>query len=120
MRNRDLLRCAGALALGMLAAVSYSSSASAFSGLSDKQKSHIEVNIHCNILLWTDLKAFEADSGISSSFVRMGGGRAPLDPADRQWRRQALRATAAGVRVSHPAHRQRMSAADLRLSFRRR
>ncbi|WP_439600357.1 hypothetical protein [Devosia sp.] len=69
MRNRDLLRCAGALALGMLAAVSYSSSASAFSGLSDKQKSHIEVNIHCNILLWTDLKAFEADPACGGTVV---------------------------------------------------
>lgn len=61
MRKRDLLQLAGACAFGLLASLSYSSSASAFAGLSDKQKAHIDEYIHCKILLWTDLAAFEAD-----------------------------------------------------------
>lgn len=61
MRKRDLLQLAGACAFGLLAAVSYSSGASAFAGLSDKQKAHIDEYIQCKILLWTDLAAFEAD-----------------------------------------------------------
>lgn len=69
MRNRELLQLAGAAAFGLLAAVSYSSSASAFSGLSDKQKAHVEVNIHCSMLLWTDLAAFEADPACGGTVV---------------------------------------------------
>lgn len=61
MRNRDLLRLAGACAFGLIASLSYSSSASAFVGLSDKQKAHIDEYIHCKILLLTDIPAFEAD-----------------------------------------------------------
>lgn len=61
MRKRDLLQLAGACAFGLLASLSYSSSASAFAGLSDKQKAHIDEYIHCKILLLTDLAAFETD-----------------------------------------------------------
>lgn len=61
MRKRDLLQLAGACAFGLLASLSYSSSASAFAGLSDKQKAHMDEYIHCKILLLTDLAAFEAD-----------------------------------------------------------
>lgn len=61
MRNRELLRLAGACAFGLIASLSYSSSASAFVGLSDKQKAHIDEYIHCKILLLTDIPAFEAD-----------------------------------------------------------
>jgi hypothetical protein len=61
MRNRDLLRLAGAAVLASASLLSFSTSASAFSGLSDKQKAHIEEYIHCKILLLTDLAAFEAE-----------------------------------------------------------
>lgn len=67
MRKRDLLQLAGACAFGLLATVSYSSSASAFAGLSDKQKAHIDEYIQCKILLWTDLAAFEADPACGGS-----------------------------------------------------
>ncbi len=69
MRIRNLLRLAGACAFGVLAACSYSSSASAFAGLSDKQKAHIDEYIHCKILLWTDLAAFEADPACGGTAV---------------------------------------------------
>jgi len=69
MRNRDLLRLAGACALGVVATLSYSSSASAYAGLSDRQKAHIEEYIHCKILLWTDLAAFEADPACGGTVV---------------------------------------------------
>lgn len=67
MRNRDLLRLAGACAFGLVASLSYSSSASAFSGLSAKQQAHIEEYIHCKILLLTDLVAFAADPACGGS-----------------------------------------------------
>ena len=69
MRNRKLMQLAGACALGLLAAASYSSSASAFAGLSDRQKAHIDEYIHCKILLWTDLAAFEADPACGGTVV---------------------------------------------------
>lgn len=61
MRNHRLLRLAGAAALATASLLSFSTSASAFVGLSDKQKAHIEEYIHCKILLLTDLDAFEAE-----------------------------------------------------------
>ncbi|OEO31512.1 hypothetical protein VW23_015940 [Devosia insulae DS-56] len=60
MRKRDLLQLAGACAFGLLATLSYSSTATA-AGLSDKQRAHIEEYIHCKTLLLTDLAAFEAE-----------------------------------------------------------
>lgn len=69
MRSRELLQLTGACAFGLLAAFSYSSSASAFAGLSDKQKAHIDEYIHCKILLWTDLAAFEADPACGGAAV---------------------------------------------------
>lgn len=61
MRRHNLLRLAGACALGLVASLSYASSASAFAGLSAKQQAHIETYIHCKTLLLTDFKAFAAD-----------------------------------------------------------
>lgn len=61
MRIRDLLRLAGAAVLATTGLLAYTTSASAFVGLSDKQKAHIEEYIHCKILLLTDLAAFEAE-----------------------------------------------------------
>lgn len=83
MRSRDVLQFAGACAFGLLASLSFSSSASAFAGLSDKQKAHIDEYIHCKILLWTDLAAFEADpacggAGVETrSLFPTGSGSAP-------------------------------------------
>ncbi len=61
MRNHDMLRLAGAAFLATTTLLSFSTSASAFVGLSDKQKAHIEEYIHCKTLLLTDLAAFEAE-----------------------------------------------------------
>jgi hypothetical protein len=69
MRKPNLLRLAGACAFGLLAAVSYSSSASAFAGLSDRQKAHIDEYFHCKFLLLTDLAAFEADPACGGTVV---------------------------------------------------
>ncbi len=69
MRNRKIPGLAGACALGLLVAVSYSSSASAFGGLSDRQKAHIDEYIQCKILLMTDLAAFEADPACGGTAV---------------------------------------------------
>lgn len=60
MRKQDFLKFSGACAFGLLATLSYTSTASAF-GLSDRQQAHIDEYIHCKILLLTDLAAFEAD-----------------------------------------------------------
>lgn len=68
MRTRVPLRFASACAFGLLATIAYSSSASAF-GLSEKQTAHIERNIHCNILLLTDLAAFRADPDCGGKLV---------------------------------------------------
>lgn len=84
MRNRSLLRLVGAAVLASATLLSLSTSASAFSGLSDKQKAHIDEYIHCKILLLTDLAAFEAEQppcggtpivGINS--IMGSGGSAP-------------------------------------------
>lgn len=69
MRSRNVLQLAGACAFGLLASLSYSSSASAFAGLSDKQRAHVDEYIHCKILLWTDLAAFEADPACGGTVV---------------------------------------------------
>lgn len=61
MRTRELLRLAAACAIGVAATVSFASSASAFTGLSDRQQAHVEEYIHCKILLFTDIQAFEDD-----------------------------------------------------------
>lgn len=61
MRNRNLLRLAGVALLASASLLSFSTSANAWAGLSDKQKAHIEEYIHCKILLLTDLAAFEAE-----------------------------------------------------------
>lgn len=61
MRNRHLLRLAGAAVLATASLLSISTSASAFVGLSDKQKAHIDEYFHCKMLLLTDLAAFEAE-----------------------------------------------------------
>lgn len=61
MRNRHLLRLAGAAVLATASLLSLSTSASAFVGLSDKQKAHIDEYFHCKMLLLTDLAAFEAE-----------------------------------------------------------
>lgn len=61
MRNHDLLRLAGAAVLATAGLLSFSTSASAFVGLSDKQQAHIEEYIRCKTLLLTDLAAFEAE-----------------------------------------------------------
>jgi hypothetical protein len=71
MRSRDILQLAGVCAFGLLASLSFSSSASAFAGLSDKQKAHIEEYIHCKTLLWTDLAAFEADPACGGTVVEV-------------------------------------------------
>jgi hypothetical protein len=69
MRSRDILQLAGACALGLLASLSYSSSATAFAGLSDKQKAYVDEYVHCKILLWTDLAAFDADPACGGTAV---------------------------------------------------
>jgi len=61
MRNRDFLAVAGACALGLVASLSFSSPASAYAGLSERQRAHIAEYFHCRHLLWTDIPAFEAD-----------------------------------------------------------
>lgn len=61
MRNRNLLRLAGACAFGVVASLSYTSPATAFVGLSAKQQAHVEEYIRCQIWLLTDIPAFEAD-----------------------------------------------------------
>lgn len=61
MRTRSLLRLASVASLALATALSISSPASAFAGLSDKQKAHIEEFFHCNYLMWTDLVQFEAE-----------------------------------------------------------
>lgn len=61
MHIRDVARLAGAATLAAVSLFSYTTSASAWVGLSDKQKTHIEEYIHCKILLLTDIKQFEAE-----------------------------------------------------------
>lgn len=61
MRNHNLPRLVGAAVLATATLLSLSTSASAWAGLSDKQKAHIEEYIHCKTLLLTDLAAFEAE-----------------------------------------------------------
>ncbi|MDC9824259.1 hypothetical protein PRN20_10970 [Devosia sp. ZB163] len=62
MRRSDLLRLLGVASLAVAASISLSATAAtAFSGLSDKQKAHIEEYFHCKKLLWTDIPAFNAD-----------------------------------------------------------
>ena len=61
MRNHHLPRLVGAAVLATATLLSLSTSASAWAGLSDKQKAHIEEYIHCKTLLLTDLAAFEAE-----------------------------------------------------------
>lgn len=69
MHSRNIVRLAGACAFGLLASLTVSSSASAFGGLSDKQRAHIEEYIHCKILLLTDLAAFEAEPPCGGSVL---------------------------------------------------
>ncbi len=61
MRTRNLLRLVGACSLVLATSLSVSTPASAWAGLSDKQKAHIEEFFHCNLLMWTDLDQFEAE-----------------------------------------------------------
>lgn len=68
MRKHDLLKLAGVCAFGLLSTLAYTSPAAAF-GLSDKQKAHIDEYIHCKILLWTDLAAFEDDPACGGTVV---------------------------------------------------
>lgn len=68
MRIRVPRRLAGACVFGLLASIAYSSGASA-SGLSDKQTAHIERNVHCSILMLTDLSAFRADPDCGGTAV---------------------------------------------------
>lgn len=92
MRSRDILQLAGACALGLLASLSYSSSASAFAGLSDKQKAYVDEYIHCKTLLWTDLAAFEADPACGGTVVEArsiapngsGPGTPRVDPPKQE------------------------------------
>lgn len=61
MRNRDVMRLVGAASLAAISLFSYTTSASAWVGLSDKQKAYVEEYIHCKTLLFTDIKQFEAE-----------------------------------------------------------
>lgn len=84
MRIRVSLPLVVACGFGLLASVGYSSNAAA-AGLSDKQAAHIERNIHCNILLLTDLSAFRADpdcggTAVETHSIAPTGSGAPLPP----------------------------------------
>ncbi len=93
MRTRDVLRLVGATSLAVVAALSISSPANAWVGLSDKQKAHIEEYIHCKILLLTDIKQFEAEqppcggtpSGDLKSIAATGSGSSDHDRRCEQY-----------------------------------
>ena len=61
MRNRDVLRLVGAASLAAVSLFSFTASANAWAGLSEKQQAHIDEFIHCKILLLTDIRQFEAE-----------------------------------------------------------
>jgi hypothetical protein len=98
MRTRDVLRLVGATSLATAGLLSLSTSANAWAGLSAQQQAHIETIIHCNILMWTDIKQFEAEqppcggtpAAKMDTMVGGGGGTQHMRECQVQMRVQSI------------------------------